>query len=77
MKNFLLMYLYLDFKHRKSLMFYILKSYVDKENRNKNPEYGTNLLNFLLAIYASDNRALGFASKYICSISCESSECCQ
>ena len=48
-------------------MFFLLKSYVANENGNQNPEYGTNMLNFFLALSASDKRAFGFVSKNACS----------
>ena len=50
-------------------MFYLLKSYVSKEKGNKNPEYGTKVLNFSVDLYASDKRDFSFVSTNIFSIS--------
>ena len=61
------MYLDKDGSNRESFMFFLLKSYVANENGNQNPEYGTNMLNFFLALSASDKRAFGFVSKNACS----------
>ena len=61
-KNFLSMCLAKYGNHRNSIMFCHLKRYVSKENKNKNPEYGTKVYNLFLSLSTSDNRAFGFVS---------------
>ena len=48
-------------------MFSLLNSYVAKANRIQNPQYGTKVLNFLLALSNIDKRDFGFVSTNLCS----------
>ena len=68
LNNFLLMYLYKDGNHRRSLMFPLLNIYVSKASINQNPEYRTKFLDLLLALSDSDNIDFEFVSTNICSI---------
>ena len=58
-----------DGKHKNSLVCCLLKCYVAKANSHWNPEYGTKVFTFLLALSATDNKAADSLSPNICAIS--------
>ena len=57
-------------KFRSSLVILLMKEYVAKVNRIKNPKYGTKVLNFMMALAASsDKKAFEYVSGNLCSCS--------
>ena len=54
---------------RKSLIFCLMQNYVTKSLGHKNPEYGGKVLNFMMAVAATNATAFSLVSANLCSVS--------
>ena len=56
-------------KFKESLIMCLLRAYVAKATGHKNPQYGAKVLNFMLALSATNPIAFSFVSANMCSLS--------